>query len=320
LPIWVCKKCESVKVIGSASELPQKLADFHRPYIDEVVFNCTNSKCSGKMERIKDVLDVWFDSGLAGWASLGYPKNKKLFNDLWPCDFQTEGPDQIRGWWNSELITSVITFDRAPFTNILFHGFVLDAHGIKMSKSKGNIVDPFDAVKKYGRDVLRYYLLSSAPWDDFYFNLTEIEEISKSFNVIENTFNFVKSYATKTEKPKKLNIEDKWMLSRLNSLVESFTKNFQAYNGHKAAAELYDFILNDFSRWYIKLIRDRVWPSYEGKDKAAAMYTLYEVSRNVVRLLAPITPFLAEHVYQNVLKPLGEKKESVHLCDWPQER
>ncbi len=314
LPIWVCKKCESVKVIGSSEELPVKLEDLHRPYIDGVLLDC---KCGGKMERIKDVLDVWFDSGLAGWASLGYPKNKKLFQELWPCDFQTEGPDQIRGWWNSQLITSVITFDTAPFTNILFHGFVLDAHGIKMSKSKGNVVDPFDMVKKYSRDVLRYYLLSSSPWDDFYFNSKETDEIFKSFNVIDNTFNFVKMYANKAEKPKKLNAEDEWILSRVNSLVENSTKNTEAYNGHKAAEELYDFILNDLSRWYIKLVRDRVWPSYEGKDKDAAMHTLFEVSSTVTKLLAPVCPFLAESVYQNVLKPLGEKEESVHLCDWP---
>ena len=314
LPIWVCNKCSSVKVIGSAGELPLKLKDLHRPYIDEIILNC---KCGGKMERIKDVLDVWFDSGLASWASLGYPKNKTLFKKLWPCDFQTEGPDQIRGWWNSQLITSVITFDKAPFKNILFHGFVLDAHGMKMSKSKGNVVTPEQVVEKYGRDVLRYYLLTGAPWDDFYFKWNEVGDVAKDFTIIENTFNFVKTYVSKAAKPKKLNVEDRWILSRLNSLIDNCTNNFKAYNGNRAVLDIHDFILNDFSRWYIKLVRDRVWPTYEGKDKAAAMYMLYEVSKNVVRLLAPICPFLAEHVYQSVLKPLGAKEESVHLTSWP---
>ncbi len=314
LPIWVCKKCESAKVIGSSSELPVKLNDLHRPYIDNVILDC---KCGGKMGRIKDVLDVWFDSGLAAWASLGYPKNKDLFKKLWPSDFQTEGPDQIRGWWNSQLITSVITFGEAPFRNILFHGFVLDAHGIKMSKSKGNVVDPFDVIGKYGRDVLRLYLTSSAPWDDFYFKWPEVDDIAKSFIIIENTFNFVKTYVPGSAKSKELNAEDKWILSRLNSLIESATESFRSYSAHKAATEIYNFLVSDFSRWYIKTIRNRVWPAYEGKDRKAAFYTLHEIASKSVLLLAPFCPFLAEGVYQNVLKKYGVKEESVHMKAWP---
>ncbi|MBI2578589.1 MAG: isoleucine--tRNA ligase [Candidatus Aenigmarchaeota archaeon] len=318
LPIWICEKCESVKVIGSADELPEIPRDLHRPYIDNVFLKC---RCGSAMKRIADVLDVWFDAGLAGWASLGYPKNKALFKKLWPSDFQTEGPDQIRGWWNAELITSVITFDEKPFTNILFHGFILDAHGVKMSKSKGNIVEPEDIIKKYGRDVLRFYLLSSAPWDDFYFKWPDVEAIARSLIVIENSFNFVKTYATKPKQtdassgsmPKKLNIEDKWILSRLNTTIKNCTQHFCSYNGHKAVTELHDFLVNDFSRWYIKLIRDRVWPAYSGKDKEAAFYTLYEIAEKTSQLLAPITPYLAEQIN---LEILGEK-ESVHTRDWP---
>ncbi len=313
LPIWVCEKCSKVKVVGSAQELPTKLADLHRPYVDKIVFDCG---CSGAMKRIPDVLDVWFDSGLASWASLGYPGNKELFRKLWPSDFQTEGPDQIRGWWNSQLITSLITFDKAPFKNILFHGFVLDAHGIKMSKSKGNVITPEDVVKKHGRDALRYCLLTGAPWDDFYFKWPEVDDISKSFTIIENAFNFVKTYVDEAEKPKKLNAEDRWILSRMNVLIDSCTKNLESYNGHKAALDISDFIINDFSRWYIKLIRDRVWPSYEGADKAAAMHTLYEVAKNAAVLLAPSCPFLAEHAY-GMIRHLGKAEESVHLEEWP---
>ncbi len=313
LPIWVCK-CGETKVIGSSDELPSKPKDLHRPYIDSIELKC---ECGSKMKRIGDVLDVWFDSGLAAWASLGYPKEKDAFKRLWPSDFQTEGPDQIRGWWNSQLITSIITFDQAPFKNILFHGFVLDAHGIKMSKSKGNIVDPFAVVDKYGRDVLRLYLTSSAPWDDFYFKWLEVDDIAKSFMIIENTFNFVKTYVPRAKKVKELNKEDEWILSRLNSLIENATKNFMSYNAHKAATDTYNFLVNDFSRWYIKMIRNRVWPAYEGKDKEAAFYTLHEVAAKSALLLAPFCPFLAEGVYQNVLKKYGGKEESIHLRAWP---
>ncbi len=309
LPIWGCD-CGNVKVVGSRKELPKVPKDLHRPYIDNIRLKC---KCGLMMKRIPDVLDVWFDSGLASWASLGYPKNKKLFNRLWPSDLQMEGPDQIRGWWNSELITSVITFNKSPFRNILFHGFVLDAHGIKMSKSKGNVVTPEDVVKKHGRDVFRFYLLSSPPWDDFYFKWIEVEDIAKSFTVIENTFNFIKTYADQRGSKFGLKTEDVWILSRLNSLIEESTKNLESYNAHKAASEISSFIINDFSRWYIKIIRDRVWPSYSGKDKEAAFYTLNEVAQTLARLMAPVCPFLSENISLNVLN----EKKSVHLGKWP---
>ena len=303
LPIWTCE-CGQIQVIGSANELP----DLHRPYIDKIKLIC---KCGKTMNRVPDVLDVWFDSGLASWASLDYSKDSKLFKKIWPSDFQTEGPDQIRGWWNSQLITSIITFDKAPFKNILFHGFSLDSHGIKMSKSKGNIVTPEDAVKKYSRDALRFYLLSSAAWDDFYFNWTDLERIAKSFIIIENTFNFVKLYSGRGKK-KNLKIEDKWILSRLNSLIENCTKYFSSYNAHKAALEIQDFIVNDFSRVYIKLVRDRTWPDYKGSDKESAFFVLNEVTKTVTKLLAPICPFLADKISTEILK-----QDSVHLQDWP---
>ncbi|MBI2971346.1 MAG: isoleucine--tRNA ligase [Candidatus Aenigmarchaeota archaeon] len=314
LPIWMCGECKSVKVVGSSDELPDAPKDLHRPYIDKVVFDCA---CGSVMRRISDVLDVWFDSGLAAWASLGYPKHRETFERLFPSDFQTEGPDQFRGWWNSEIITSMITFDKTPFKSILLHGFVLDAHGNKMSKSKGNIVQPEDVIEKYGRDVLRLYLVSSAPWEDFYFKWVDAETTAKSFTVIENTFNFVKSYAVPIAKPKTLAPADKWILSRLNSLIAQATADCKSYNAHRAATAVHDFLLNDFSRLYIKLVRDRVWPAYDGKDKDAAMYTLFTVSHKSAALLAPFCPFLAEHVYQHVLKPLGAELDSVHMEKFP---
>jgi len=314
LPIWKCTSCKEIRVIGSADELPKKPKDLHRPYIDKVKLMC---KCGKEMRRINDVLDVWFDSGLASWASLGYPKKKKLFN-MWPSDLQIEGPDQIRGWWNSELITSIITFNKAPFKNILFHGFILDAHGAKMSKSVGNVIEPKDIIEKYGRDTLRLYLLSSPAWDDFYVNMKEAEKVYRNLVIIRNVFNFVKTYVPSAKQVKHLEIEDKWILSRLHSVIESSTKNMEKYEVNKLVNDVQSFLVNDFSRFYIKLIRDRVWLEYKGKDKQAACYTLYEVLRNVVKLLAPVTPFTSEDAQQELLKPLGDKLASVHLSDWPE--
>lgn len=315
LPIWVCEKCGDVKVIESTKELKKVPKDLHRPHIDRVYLKC--EKCGGRMKRIPDILDVWFDSGVCSWASLGYPRKKKLWKEWWPADLNLEGPDQIRGWWNSQLITSVITFDKAPFKRIFFHGFVLDAHGIKMSKSKGNVITPEDVIKEYGRDVLRLYLLSSAPWNDFYFNLQDVKEVARNFVVLKNTFNFIKTYVKKFSKPKKLKVEDKWIISRVNSLIVNYLENFKSFNGHKSVQGLVDFILNDFSRWYVKLIRDRVWPLYEGKDKDSAFFALIYVSERVAKLLAPICPFIAEDVYQNVLKNFKKSLESIHFHELP---
>ncbi len=316
LPIWICEKCGEVKVIGSSEELPNPPIDFHRPHIDEVVLLCP--KCKGKMKRIQDVLDVWFDSGVASWASLGYPRKRSLWRKLWPADFETEGPDQIRGWWNSQLITSVITFDKAPYKTILFHGFVLDAHGIKMAKSRGNIIMPEDVVAKYGRDILRLYLLSSPPWNNFHFNMEEVVEVNKQFNVLKNTYNFVGMYVKGLPKGEvKLLPEDKWIISKLNTTIKKYIDYFKSYQPHKAIQEAFNFILNDFSRWYIKLVRGRVWPLYNGEDKEAAFHTLTTVANETVKLLAPFTPFTAEEIYQGVIKKIMGGSESIHMCDIP---
>ncbi|MEM5794544.1 MAG: isoleucine--tRNA ligase [Candidatus Aenigmatarchaeota archaeon] len=315
LPIWVCENCENIRVVGSRKELPYVPEDLHKPYIDEILLDC--EKCGKKMRRVSDVLDVWFDSGVAPWASLGYPEKKEPFEKMFPADFILEGPDQIRGWWNSLMITSLMTFGKASFKSVLFHGFVLDVHGQKMSKSIGNIVTTEEVIEKYGRDVLRLYYLLSPPWEDYYFKWQDVEEIAKSFMIVKNVFNFVKTYVKSYEKVRKLEEEDKWIISRLNSLIESCEKNFWNYHSFKAAQEIVDFIINDFSRWYIKLIRDRVWPEYKGKDKKAAFFTLLTITENLAKLLAPFVPFFAEEVYQEIVKPLKGGEESVHLCLWP---
>lgn len=315
LPIWVCENCKEVKVIGSRDELPFELADFHKPAIDEVRLRCEN--CNGPMKRIPEVLDVWFDSGVASWASLGYPKRKDLVEKLWPAELVMEGPDQIRGWWNSQLITGVMTFGSTPFKRVLFHGFILDSQGRKMSKSLGNVVEPSEIIKQYGRDVLRLYFLSQPVWKDYFFKWEDVREVSRKLMVVRNVFNFVETYLAGFSKPEKLELEDKWILSRLNSLIKNLKEGMRSLNISKCVNWLLEFALEDFSRWYIKLIRDRVWVFYEGKDKETALYTLLEVSRCLVRLLAPFAPFLAEQAYQQVLKPY-ESEESVHLTLWPE--
>jgi len=319
LPIWVCEKCDAIKVVGSVKELPKVPKDLHKPYIDQVIMRC--AKCGGVMRRVPDVLDVWFDSGAAPWASLGYPSKKQPFGKLWPVNFILEGPDQIRGWWNSLMINGMMTFGRRPFDNVLFHGFVLDAHGIKMSKSKGNVVTTEATIEKHGRDVLRFYYLSRNVWDDMYFKLDELGELAKEFMVVRNTFNFVKTYVTSVPKakPKALKPEDKWMLSRMNTVIANATDGCEKFVSQKAAAEILNFVTNDLSRWYVKLIRDRVWPEYDGADKQAAMWTLFTVAEAAAKLLAPFCPYLTEDAYVSVIKPLkkGKAKESVHIEDWP---
>ena len=310
LPIWICEKCNKIKVVGSYDDLPKKLKDYHKPYIDEVTLNC---ECGGVMRRIPDVLDVWFDSGVASWASLGYPRNKELFKELWPADLNIEGVDQMRGWWNSEIITSQITFGKKPFKSILTHGFVLDLSGMKMSKSKGNVVKPKEVLEKYGRDVLRYYLLMAEPGDGFYFDWTSVEKTLKFFTVFYNTVNFIETYCKKSTSLKKLKPEDKWILAVVNKLakqVEEFNKNLTC---NKSVEAIQNFVLEDFSRMYIKLIRDRVWPAYKGDDKEAAFATCYYVLEKVVKLLAPMCPFITENLYQKMF----DAKTSIHLVDWP---
>jgi isoleucyl-tRNA synthetase len=316
LPIWVCDKCGEIVVIGSRDELPQIPEDFHKPYIDKISWTC--KKCKGTMKRVPDILDVWFDSGVAPWASLGYPKNKELFEKMWPTDFILEGPDQIRGWWNSLMITGILTFDRRPFDNVLFHGFVMDNHGIKMSKSKGNVVTSEEIIEKHGRDLLRLYFLSGTPWDDYYFSWQDIDELAKSFVIIRNTFNFTKTYAKTKGSPENLKIEDKWILSRLNNLIKKYEDSCRKFRGHVAVQATVDFIINDFSRWYIKLIRNRVWPLYIGEDKESAFYTLFTVTESLSRLMAPIAPFFAEEIYKEIINLNSVSKEkSVHLLSMP---
>ena len=324
LPIWECE-CGNIEVIGSFQELKQKSGlrkeiDFHRPNIDKVLIQCP--KCGKKVKRVTDVLDVWFDSGVGTWASLNFPRKQEPFSSMWPSHFQTEGPDQFRGWWNSQMITSVLTFGKAPFKLIMLHGFVLDAKGSKMSKSKGNSVAPEDVISKYGRDIMRFYLLGSASWDDFYFNWDNVKEVNRMFTVLWNIYQFIKTYANDKElikavdlgkAPRTLNLEDEWIISKINTLAKK-QDHVKQYRIHVLVQEIMNFILNDFSRWYIKLIRNRVSPWYTGGDKKSAQHTLLYVLNLLVKMLAPVTPFISDHIYRDFFR----NYESVHMNLWPE--
>lgn len=308
-PLWICDKCGKMKVIGSKEELGKELKDLHRPFIDDVVFDC---ECGGKMRRIPEVLDVWYDSGVCSWASLGYPKDKKLFKELWPPDLNIEGSDQFRGWWNSQMILSMVTFGQKPFKNVIVHGMILDIEGKEMSKSLGNVITPREVIEKYGRDSLRMYFMSSEPGDNFYFNFNEVKENFKQLNMLWNIYIFFKTYCKKINKEPKLRIEDKWILSRLNTVIKKSTTYDKKYQGFNSVHLIKDFWINDLSRFYIKLIRDRTWPSYKGKDKDAAFYTLGTCLEELAKILAPACPYITDKIYSGL-----KSGESVHLRDWP---
>ena len=310
LPIWECNDCDHTKVVGDRDELPEVPDDLHRPYIDEVELDC--EECGGTMERIPDVLDVWFDSGVAPWASLKHPEVDFSFEEHNPVDLELEGFDQIRGWWNSQFITSHMTYEQRPFNNVIYHGKVM-LDGKEMSKSKGIVVSPEEAIEKYGRDVLRFFILSGDPSDDLNFTWDKMEENQEFMNILWNTYNYKETYTEERERPENLNIEDKWILSRLNTLVKDI-RDYSTepdYEAFKAAQELERFTKEDLSRGYIKMIRDRLRPGYEGEDRAAAEWTLQKVTDELLQVMSPFLPYLAEHLYS------GEK-DSIHMLDYPE--
>ncbi len=330
LPIWTCPACGHMEVIGTAEELEEKsgvkLADLHRPDVDSVLLDCP---CGGKMSRSLDVFDVWFDSAVASWATLNFPRDESQFEDWWPADFITEGHDQTRGWFYSQLGASMVSFGRAPYKSVLMHGFTLDDQGRKMSKSIGNVVQPEEIVDKFGADILRLYVLgANAPWEDLHFSWEAVENTSRMLNIFWNAYRFALPYmildrfdAKKADLSlyqSSLRPEDRWILSRVNSLVEEITLNMEQYQLHRIVRSISDFILEDLSRWYIQLVRPRTWIEQDDPDKLAAYATLYEVLITLCKLMAPFTPFLSESIYQNLVKGLDVKApESVHMCDWP---
>jgi len=331
LPIWSCPVCGRIEVIGSSEELEQrsgqKLADLHRPDVDKVLLDCP---CGGKMVRSPDVFDVWFDSAVASWATLRFPSHKEEFSQWWPADFITEGHDQTRGWFYSQMGASMVSFGRAPYKSVLMHGFTLDDQGRKMSKSIGNIVQPEEVVQKFGADILRFYVLgANAPWEDLHFSWDAVENTARMLNIFWNAYRFALPYmvldkfdAAKADLSRyesSLRHEDRWILSRVNSLIEEVTAEMAGYQLHRIVRSISDFILEDLSRWYIQLVRPRTWIEQDDPDKLAAYATIYQVLVKLSRIMAPFTPFISEAIYQNLVRGLDENApQSVHMCSWPQ--
>lgn len=326
-PVWICDKCGTRKVIGSLSELKKHAIeevgkDLHKNSVDKIHLRC---ECGSKMTRVPDIMDVWFDSGISPWASLGYPvENKELFERLWPVDMVCEGQDHIRGWFYALLFMGTSTFDMSPFKGVSMTGWTLDDKGEKMSKSLGNVVYAEDALKDLEADTLRYYYCwNISPWETQNFNLRIAKELRRVLSVLWNSAIFTRSYsdpgmANRKLKSNDLETEDRWIISRLNSLVGKATRDLENFRLHYVGRDLGDFILNDFSRWYIKIIRNRLSPWYEGKDKEAAQFTMMYVLDNLIRIMAPITPFITEKIYQLVFSKKKGSPESIHLCTWPE--
>ena len=331
LNIWQCE-CGHMHSIGSIEEL-KSMSDncpddieLHRPYIDAVTIKCP--ECGKEMHRVPEVIDCWFDSGSMPFAQHHYPfENKDLFERQFPADFISEAVDQTRGWFYSLLAESTILFNQAPYKNVIVLGHVQDENGQKMSKSKGNAVDPFDALEKYGADAIRWYFyINSAPWLPNRFHGKAVIEGQRRFmGTLWNTYAFFVLYAnidnfdaTKyTLEYDKLPVMDKWLLSKLNSLIKEVDDDLGNYRIPEAARALQDFV-DDMSNWYVRRSRERFWAKGMEQDKINAYMTLYTALVTVAKVAAPMIPFMTEDIYQNLVRSLDkEAPESIHLCDFP---
>jgi len=312
LPVWRCEEGH-VHVVGSLDELEElsgvRVDDPHRPYVDEVGFPCP--QCNRRMTRVPEVIDVWFDSGAMPFAQYHAPlENEERFQARFPADFICEALDQTRGWFYSLLAVSVLLFDRAPYENVVCLGLILDAEGKKMSKSVGNIVEPWDVIDRFGADALRwYYFTAKQPWDGYRFSMDAIGEGVRLFlKQLWNTYGFLTLYRPDGEDAGEPTDLDRWVLSRLSSTVAEVTERMDAYDATFAGRAIAAFV-DDLSNWYVRASRRRFWAG----DRAA-FATLHEALVTVAQLLAPFTPFVADEIYDN----LDGAQASVHLCDWPE--
>ena len=332
LPVWQCE-CGHQDCIGSIEELKEKAdncpddIELHRPYIDAVTIKCP--KCGKEMHRVPEVIDCWFDSGSMPFAQHHYPfENKEIFEKQFPAQFISEAVDQTRGWFYSLLAISTLLFNKAPYENVIVLGLVQDENGQKMSKSKGNAVDPFDALQTYGADAIRWYFYtSSAPWLPSRFaGKTVVEGQRKFMGTLWNTYAFFVLYAnidkfdaTKyTLEYDKLAVMDKWLLSRLESTVKAVDDNLANYRIPEAAKALQSFV-DDMSNWYVRRSRERFWAKGMEQDKINAYMTLYTALVTISKAAAPMIPFMTEDIYQNLVKSIdASAPESIHLCDFPE--
>ncbi|MBC8558259.1 isoleucine--tRNA ligase [Jutongia hominis] len=334
LNVWECEGCGHQESIGSRAELAQRSGnpedakvELHRPYIDEVTFTCPD--CGKTMHRVPEVIDCWFDSGAMPFAQHHYPfENKDLFEKQFPAQFISEAVDQTRGWFYSLMAESTLLFNKAPYENVIVLGHVQDENGQKMSKSKGNAVDPFDALEKYGADAIRWYFyVNSAPWLPNRFHGKAVQEGQRKFmGTLWNTYAFFVLYANIDEFDAtkytldydKLPVMDKWLLSRLNSTVKAVDENLAAYKIPETARALQDFV-DEMSNWYVRRCRDRFWAKGMEQDKINAYMTLYTALVTISKAAAPMIPFMTEDIYRNLVCSIdANAPESVHLCDFPE--
>jgi isoleucyl-tRNA synthetase len=320
IPVWICGRCGKLRIVGSIDEVPwENDLDLHRPKIDEVTFPC---ECGGEMKRVPDVFDVWFDSGVASWGTLGFPRVKDRFEELWPADFITEGHDQTRGWFYSQLGASVIGFDRAPYKTVLMHGFTLDDQGRKMSKSLGNVVEPEDVLREVGVDAFRIYVLSSAVWEDLRFNWDEVKNVSRILNIFWNAVRFAYTYMVldnfRETDAVELRKEDRWIVSRVERLNKLAITSYETYNIHRIVRAFMEFVVEDFSRWYIQLVRPVVWEEKDSPSKLAVYSTILKVVDKTAKIIAPVAPYLSEWIYQNFVREFKETEESIFLEAFPE--
>jgi isoleucyl-tRNA synthetase len=330
LNIWICENCKHQVAVENIQELIEKGKnvpkdiDLHKPFVDDVELDCP--KCKGVMRRTPEVIDCWFDSGSMPYAQWNYPaENKELFEQNFPADFICEGIDQTRGWFYSLLAISTLLFNKPAFKNIIVNDLILDKDGHKMSKTRGNVVSPTDIINQYGVDPLRWYFItSSSPWTPKRFDIKGIEEVfRKFFDTLFNTYNFFALYANidnfnpnSESVPVKERLEiDRWILSKLYTVIENVRQQMEDYDATKAGRILYDFLLDDVSNWYVRRNRRRFWKSGDSKDKLAAYQTLYEVLITFSKLIAPIAPFIAEEIYQNLRT--DNMPESIHITEYP---
>ena len=332
LNIWQCE-CGHMHSVGSRQELFEmsgderaKTVELHRPYIDEITLKCP--ECGGEMHRVPEVIDCWFDSGAMPFAQHHYPfENKELFEQQFPANFISEAVDQTRGWFYSLLAESTLLFNKAPYKNVIVLGHVQDENGQKMSKSKGNAVDPFDALNKYGADAIRWYFyINSAPWLPNRFHDKAVVEGQRKFmSTLWNTYAFFVLYANIDNfDPTKYNLEydqlpvmDKWLLSRLNTTVQAVDNDLANYKIPEAARALQEFV-DEMSNWYVRRSRERFWAKGMEQDKINAYMTLYNALVTIAKTAAPMIPFMTEDMYQNLVRSVDkDAPESIHLCDFP---
>ena len=323
IPIWICKKCQAIEIIGNKKELQKKMKnnikivhDLHKNIIDKVILQCP--ECGGKMKRIPDLVNIWVESGISPWASLGYPSSDNgLFEKLKWADIVNESQDQIRGWFYAMMFMGNAVFGKAPYKSCAVNGWTLDKNGEKMSKSIGNVIGASECINEIGMDILRFYnCYNTAPWETHKFNTDEAKKIIRMMNILNNVCSYINMYKVdvsvfvKKIKISSFSKENKWMISLLNSLKKEVSQDIENFNFHIAGRKLFDFIVEDFSRKYIKLIRDA------RENKKQNDYVISKVLYDYIRLLAPICPAITEYIYLQFFKKHNGKK-SIHFCSYP---